>query len=121
MSEEEKIATNYPDIVEQGGTLSAVRMAFHRKHDGLEIEGFGTGLGYAHLRCGERSAQVFLALEERLFLMDFSVRGRKLARGQTPAFGELVASLDRWLLRDCTPEGLLIEFPFVTLKAPKRV
>jgi len=72
MSDEDKIAKHYPDIIEQGGTLAAVRIAFRGKHDGLEINGFNTGLSYASLQCGERYSQVFMALEERLFLMEFN-------------------------------------------------
>jgi hypothetical protein len=101
----------YPDLVESGGLLLAIRTAFAR-HPAVEVNGFSSGANYAHLAVDRRSAQVFIGAAERLFLFDCREESTCHAKGETPEFGELVAALSTWLLQRCSVEELVSAHPF---------
>src|SRR5262245_48565545 len=78
----------YPDLVESGGLLPAIRTAFAGASS-VEFNGFGTGASYAHLAVDGRSAQVFIGATQRLFLFDCREGSACHAKGETSEFGEL--------------------------------
>ena len=100
----------YPELVESGGLLAAMRAAFVGEPT-VEVNGFGTGASYAHLAVDKRSAQVFIGAGYRLFIFDCREETTCHAKGKTPEFGELVAALHAWLLQRRSVEELISSHP----------
>ena len=116
MSESEKVEALYADILDRGGIVSVVREMFGDGIAGLEINGFGSGQNYTHIRAGQRASQVFLSLEERCFLFDFWEDERKLASGSSANLQDLKASVARWLSKVGSIDDLEETFSFVSKK-----
>ena len=114
---DENLKCMYPDLVESDGLLSAIRTAFTGQ-PAVKINGFGTGAHYAHLATGDRSANVFIAAAQRLFL--FSLCDEKVCHvnGETPEFSELVEALSSWLLQRSSIAELVSAHPFCAASPP---
>ena len=101
----------YPDLVEAGGLLAALRKALPPQAD-IEMFGFETGPTYASLRLGTRSVQVFLGATERQFLPEFWERHACEAKGKTPDLEALIKSTSAWLLQGNSTTAFLSTFRF---------
>jgi hypothetical protein len=108
---DENLKGLYPDLVESDGLLSAIRSAFTGQ-PAVEINGFGTGAHYAHLATGDRSADVFIAAAQRLFMFGLCEERGDQAQGETPEFSELVRVLSSWLLQRSSIAELVSAHPF---------
>jgi hypothetical protein len=120
MNEAEKVKSIYPDVVENGGLLAVVRRMFKDGPTGVEVNGFGSGQNYAHIKFGQRSSQVFLRLDERRFLFDFWEEQKKRAFASSPDLREVRAAIEKWLQEETSVDSLIVNFPFVQRKAPKK-
>ena len=101
----------YPELVESGGLLPAIRAAF-AQHPTIEINGFGTGAHYAHLAAGSRSADVYIGAAQRIFLFGLCEESACQVQGETPEFDGLVGALTAWLLRHSSVTELVSAHPF---------
>lgn len=108
---DENLKGIYPDLVQAGGLLSAVRTAF-AGHPEVEINSFGTGAHYAHVATGNRSVDVYITAPQRLFLFGLWDKQGCLAQGETPEFCELVEALSAWLLQRSSTVELVSAHPF---------
>src|SRR5712692_10064714 len=116
MSEPQTVESLYPDLIQEGGLLSAVKRRLVPKLAGIEVNGFGTGLSYAWVQFGSRASQMFLRLNERRFAFDLFQEGKPLAVGTTPSLDEALGSILYWLSSRCSADDLIREFPFVRHK-----
>ena len=116
MSEPQTVESLYPDLVQEGGLLSAVKQRLVAKLAGTEVNGFGTGKSYAWVQFGSRASQVFLRLNERKFDFDLYQEGKALAVGTTPSLDEAIGSMLYWLSSSCSVDDLIREFSFVRHK-----
>ncbi len=116
MNEDEKVQTLYADILDSGGIVSVIRQMLGDCLAGVEINGFGSGQNYVHIRAGQGASQVFLSLEECCFLFDFWIEERKLASGSSANLQDAKASIARWLSKGEDVDDLVRTFPFVSRK-----
>ncbi|QDU64014.1 hypothetical protein Pan216_48970 [Planctomycetes bacterium Pan216] len=115
----------YPDLLAVGGLAVGLEQALvevgallHvRTLDELldpkqrkVIKGFPA---YAYVERHERSSQVYIGAERRMFLFDFWQRGVTLANGATPELKKFAKSLHCWIVELVTTRELAAEFPFV--------
>ncbi len=120
MTEDETIALLYPDLVEAGGLLSAVRTALVGKQAGLQINGFGTGLSYAHVQYEQRSAQIFIGIDNRRFDFDLWHEGVAQAAGDSAEFNAVMLAIEQWILKDRNVVTLMQEFSFIHQRRRKK-
>ena len=116
MTEDERIKMLYPDLLNAGGLLSAIRTALQGKHASIQINGFGTGLSYAHVQCEQLSAQIFIGIDERRFDFDLWHEGIVQAAGASADFDDVTLAVERWVLGIGAVESLTQEFPFIRRK-----
>jgi|SRR5579862_2566784 len=112
MNENEKIKLLYSDVITQGGLLAVVKGMFKDGPIGIEVNGFGTGQNYVHVQLGQRSSQIFLCLDERLFLFDFWEMGQKRASASSQELADVNAMIQMWL-KQSSIEAISASFPSV--------
>jgi hypothetical protein len=109
----------YPDLVALGGLAGALQSALRDIGSSLTISELTKSVifvAYARVESGARFSQVYIAVEERLFLFDFWARGVMLARGQTPDLEEAARAIDRWATSNCLSAELAAAYKFVTVE-----
>jgi len=109
----QRIKRLYGDVEDAGGLVNILRPMLSEWMLGTEIHGFGTWQNYAHIQLGERTAQVFLSLMERRFMVDFWKGRQQVARGSSASLEEVKASIGNWLAEG-NVDNLTGTFPFVT-------
>lgn len=118
----EDVRALYADIFDSGGLHAALSQAFVDRGSPLVASGTGEEIfsqSYASARLDDRSSNVLLATQERLFLLEFWRRGVQYARGKTADISDVARVIDRWVARACTLDELA-SFPFVTLTTDAR-
>ncbi|MEV0896001.1 DUF6193 family natural product biosynthesis protein [Actinoplanes sp. NPDC049802] len=91
---------HYPDIVAAGDLRTAVQDLFDRTGASLRAEvpsspgWIRVGARIAH---GDRHVNVLLAIDDRVFLLDFWMRGVRIARGRTADLEEVAAAAATFL------------------------
>jgi hypothetical protein len=106
----------YPDLKEKGGLKRALHCALEEIGSSLAVaeldKATTTFVAFANVRKEARHSQVFIAAEERLFLVDFWNLGVQLATGRTSNLAEVAHAIDKWIARECNIDELQ-KFDFV--------
>jgi Family of unknown function (DUF6193) len=117
MSTSDKTQHLYPDLIAAGGldaALSASLLEVGSALTASRLNGNIRFVAYSRVNRGNRSSQVYLAANERLFTFDFWSEGVLVANGKTPDIIETARAIDAWVANDCSLEKLSA-FTFVTL------
>jgi hypothetical protein len=106
----------YPDLIEQGGLVSALQSAMRKIGSSLSVSGLGESVAfvvYARVELGHRFSQIYIGAETRMFSFDFWNRGVCLAHGATPEFLEMARCVDKWVASGCSTDELATAYRFV--------
>lgn len=113
----------YPDISSVGGLHSAISNRLQPSNSLLSVSPFPEGVqpsAYSYIQHENYSCQVFMALEERLFLSDFWRDGVAFASGQTSSLEDTVMAIERWVFQHCDLDQLQ-QLSFVELQEKARI
>lgn len=107
----------YPDLVEKGGLDSALQSAFTEIQSSLKVTNFGTDFLFvcSYVEKNNRSSQIKIASEQRLFIGDFWESGIILGKTYTDSISELVQVIHEWLETSISITELGKKFEFVEL------
>ncbi|MCA9051630.1 MAG: hypothetical protein KDA89_22985 [Planctomycetaceae bacterium] len=115
----------YPDLLAAGGLAVGLEQALVEVGSSLHVRTLDEGLdaeqknimkgfpAYARVEQAERFSQVYIGVEQRMFLYDFWQRGVMLADAATHDLKEVANSIHRWITGLATTRQLANEFPFV--------
>lgn len=102
----------YPDVTRCGGPAAALKGALAAIGSELPVDQSPTAPRVRVAR-GSRSAEVLLAPDERLFMLEFWIRRVCMATGATPFLSDAARATERWVASTCTPRDIAAALPFV--------
>ena len=109
----------YPDIIQAGTLSGALNIAFFEMGSFIRAsleDPFGkVSLYDSQVRHGKKFSQIYIAIEERLFLFHFWREGVYLARGKTDNIKMVAESIHYWLTTNDKTDMLSSKYTFVTL------
>lgn len=109
---------HYPDVVSAGSLAAALDDALERQGSMLKTQGsfYGkTSASFASVLSQNRSAQIRIAMLERLFLFDLWENEIELARGRTPDLMATADAIRRWLEERPNASELVQDVTFVQM------
>ena len=104
----------YPDLIANGGVLNwATELMV--QDSGVAVSGWGPN--YAHIQHRERSAQVFVHLQERQFTFDLWSTGKVFANGEHSDFELVIQVIRDWVTTEKTAEQIEQQTGFVKARS----
>ena len=111
-------ANLYPDLQNLSGLYAALNAALAREGSDLTAEDLPEEMrivSYARVENNNRASQVYIAAEERLFLIDFWRAGVQFANAETDNIDLTALLIDTWVGKACSLQQLK-ELPTVIVR-----
>jgi len=115
-SSSDEIRQLYPDLTAAGGLGALLQLHLRSPGSLLSVSQPIEFIVYARIESGQRSSQVYIAANVRLFLFDFWSKGVILAHGATPDIAEVAHAINRWVGSNCATSVLASNYGFVAVK-----
>ncbi|RCS44744.1 hypothetical protein DTL42_17655 [Bremerella cremea] len=108
----------YPDLRKAGGLSAAFNVALSALESRLTAKDLPEDIrfvNYARIAADDRFSQVYIAAEERLFLIDFWRAGVQYANAQTDSLALSARLIDSWVGKACSLDELC-KLPAIRLR-----
>lgn len=105
MSPLDKTQHFYPDLIAAGGLDIALSASLLGVGSTLTASGLPENIkfvAYSHVKHGNRFSQVNIAVNERLFVVDFWSEGVHIANGRTPDIVDAAKVINAWVASECS-------------------